>query len=86
MAEGADPESKTEEATPRKLEEARKKGDVAKSPDVAQTLSLMGAASVLIFGGGYFATSMAEGFLPFIALQGIDALINLVGEPCQCDG
>ena len=28
MAEGADPESKTEEATPRKLEEARKKGDV----------------------------------------------------------
>ncbi|MEG1029535.1 MAG: EscU/YscU/HrcU family type III secretion system export apparatus switch protein, partial [Brevundimonas sp.] len=35
MAEGSDPESKTEEATPRKLEEARKKGDVAKSPDVA---------------------------------------------------
>ena len=67
MAEDADPESKTEDASPQKLEEARKKGDVAKSPDVAQTLSLMGAASVLIFGGGYFATSMAEGFLPFIA-------------------
>ena len=37
-----DPESKTEEATPRKLEEARKKGDVAKSPDVAPALSLTG--------------------------------------------
>ena len=47
MAEGADPESKTEEATPRKLEEARKKGDVAKSPDVAQVLSLAGAAAVI---------------------------------------
>ena len=67
MAEDADPESKTEDASPQKLEEARKKGDVAKSPDVAQTLSLMGAASVLVFGGGYFATRMAEGFLPFIA-------------------
>jgi hypothetical protein len=40
VAEGADPESKTEDATPRKLEEARKKGDVAKSPDVASALSV----------------------------------------------
>lgn len=67
MAEGADPESKTEEATPRKLEEARKKGDVAKSPDVGQALSLLGASAVLVFGGGYFATRMAEDLLPFIA-------------------
>ena len=67
MAEDTDPESKTEDASPQKLEEARKKGDVAKSPDVAQTLSLMGAASVLVFGGSYFATRIAEGFLPFIA-------------------
>ena len=67
MAEGADPESKTEEATPRKLEEARKKGDVAKSPDVASALSLAGAAAVILMSGGWFATSMAEQFLPFIA-------------------
>ncbi|CAN5401919.1 flagellar biosynthesis protein FlhB [soil metagenome] len=67
MAEGADPESKTEDASPQKLEEARKKGDVAKSPDVAQALSLMGATAVVVFGGSYFANTMAEGFLPFIA-------------------
>ncbi len=67
MAEGADPESKTEDATPRKLEEARKKGDVAKSPDVASALSLAGAAAVILMAGGWFATSMAEQFLPFIA-------------------
>ncbi len=67
MAENTDPESKTEEATPRKLADARKKGDVAKSPDVAAALSLTGAAAVVLMSGGWFATSMAEQFLPFIA-------------------
>ncbi|WP_296167963.1 flagellar biosynthesis protein FlhB [uncultured Brevundimonas sp.] len=67
MAEGADSESKTEDATPRKLEEARKKGDVAKSPDVASALSLAGAAAVILMAGGWFATSMAEQLVPFIA-------------------
>jgi flagellar biosynthetic protein FlhB len=67
VAEGADPESKTEEATPRKLEDARKKGDVAKSMDVGSAASLLGAAAVLLGAGGYFATSMAEQLLPFIA-------------------
>ena len=78
MAEGADPESKTEEATPRKVAEARKKGDVAKSPDVAAAMSLAGAAAVVLMSGGWFATSMAEQLLPFIAaphtmLGGLDA-------------
>ena len=67
MAEGADPESKTEDATPRKLEDARKKGDVAKSPDVASALALMGATAVVLVSGSWFATSMAEQLLPFIA-------------------
>ena len=67
MAESEDPESKTEEATPQKLEEARKKGDVAKSADVAPALSLMGATAVIVMGGGYFATTIGEALLPFIA-------------------
>jgi flagellar biosynthetic protein FlhB len=67
VAEGADPESKTEEATPRKLADARQKGDVAKSPDVASALSLSGAAAVVLMSGGWFATSMAEQLVPFIA-------------------
>ncbi|MBB4796371.1 flagellar biosynthetic protein FlhB [Brevundimonas bullata] len=67
MAEGSDPESKTEDATPRKLEEARKKGDVAKSPDVAAAMSLAGATAVLLIGGGYFSRQMAEDMLPFLA-------------------
>ncbi len=67
VAEGADPESKTEEATPRKLEDARKKGDVARSPDVPAALSLMGACAVIVLGGGHFATALAEKMMPFIA-------------------
>jgi flagellar biosynthetic protein FlhB len=67
LADDKDPDSKTEEATPQKLEEARKKGDVAKSADVAPALSLLGATAVIVMGGGYFATSMAEAFIPFIA-------------------
>ncbi len=67
MAEDADPESKTEEATPHKLEEARKKGDVAKSADVAPALSLLGATAVIVMGGGYFTTAIGEALLPFIA-------------------
>jgi flagellar biosynthetic protein FlhB len=78
VADTPDPESKTEEATPRKLADARKKGDVAKSPDVAAALSLAGAAAVVLMSGGWFATSMAEQLLPFIAaphtmLGGLDA-------------
>ncbi len=78
MAEDQDPESKTEEATPRKLEDARKKGDVAKSPDVASALSLLGAAAVLLMAGGHFAGQLAESLVPFIAsphtlMGGLDA-------------
>ncbi|MBW8303298.1 MAG: flagellar biosynthesis protein FlhB, partial [Brevundimonas sp.] len=51
---------------------------VAKSPDVASALSLMGAAAVILLSGGWFATSMAEQLLPFIArphamMGGLDA-------------
>jgi flagellar biosynthesis protein FlhB len=67
VADAPDQDSKTEEATPRKLADARKKGDVAKSPDVAAALSLLGAAAVILMAGGWFATSMAEQLLPFIA-------------------
>ena len=67
MADTPDPDSKTEEASPRKLADARKKGDVAKSPDVAAALSLAGAAAVVLMSGGWFANSMAEQLLPFIA-------------------
>ena len=43
MAEGDDAASKSEEATPRRIEEARKDGDVPKSAELAQVCALAGA-------------------------------------------
>ncbi|MFN4297214.1 MAG: flagellar biosynthesis protein FlhB [Brevundimonas sp.] len=67
MAEEKEQDSKTEEATPRKLDEARKKGDVAKTPDLASWLSLLGASAVILIGGGWFTTHLAQELMPFIA-------------------
>ena len=67
MAEETDRHSKTEEPTQRRLDDARKKGDVVKSQDVASAAGLFGAALVLIVGGGWIARSMAQSLIPFIA-------------------
>ncbi|MGZ8407250.1 MAG: flagellar biosynthesis protein FlhB [Caulobacteraceae bacterium] len=58
---------KSFDATPSKLEEARRKGDVAKSMDLPQFASLAGAAGVLIVGGGWMARNIAQGLTPFVA-------------------
>jgi flagellar biosynthetic protein FlhB len=67
MAEENEASSKTEEPTPRKLEEARKKGDVAKTQDLPQLASLAGVMAVILLGGGWLAQDMAVRLLPFIA-------------------
>jgi flagellar biosynthetic protein FlhB len=66
MAE-EDRSSKTEAPSQRRLEEARKKGDVAKSPEVAPLAALAGASIVVLTAGPWMARSMAEALLPFIA-------------------
>lgn len=67
MAEDTDPESKTEDATGRRLEEARRQGDVAKSPDLPQWASLAGAGGVVILAGGAMSRQLMESLTPFIA-------------------
>jgi flagellar biosynthesis protein FlhB len=67
VAEGSDKDDKTEEASARKLEEARKKGDVAKSGDVPLALSLIGACVMIAFYGPQAAMTLASGLVPFIA-------------------
>jgi flagellar biosynthetic protein FlhB len=67
MAENEDGATKSEEATPRRIEEARKQGDVAKSMDLVQVFSLSGCFLALIMGGGAMARRMADQLLPFIA-------------------
>jgi flagellar biosynthetic protein FlhB len=67
MAENENGASKSEDATPRRLEEARKQGDVAKSVELAHVCALAGACSVLAMGGGAMARTLADNLLPFIA-------------------
>jgi flagellar biosynthetic protein FlhB len=67
MADEQDAASKTEEATPQKLQKAREKGDVAKTPDLGTLASFVGAAAVIAIAGGWMSRNLAAELLPFIA-------------------
>jgi flagellar biosynthetic protein FlhB len=77
MAEQPDRSSQTEEPTKRKLDEARRKGDVVKSQDVAAFTALAAASGVLLMGGDWIARATAEALLPFLAHP---EAIDLSGE------
>lgn len=59
MAEEQDKSQKTEAPTPKRLEEARKKGDIAKSQDVPIWFLLLAAAGVLAASGPIASTVAA---------------------------
>jgi flagellar biosynthetic protein FlhB len=59
MAEEQDNSQKTEDPTPKRLEEARKKGDIAKSQDVPVWFLLLAAAGIMA-GAGPLAAGIAE--------------------------
>jgi flagellar biosynthetic protein FlhB len=65
--ESSDAGSKTEEPTQKRLEEARRQGDVAKSPDLPPWAAMSAAVAVLAIGGGAMANNMVAALLPFIA-------------------
>ena len=67
MAEDTEKASKTEEPTSRRLQEARRNGDVVKSADVAALAAFAGVTSVLIFAGGGIASGMTAALIPFLA-------------------
>src|SRR4051794_40637875 len=67
MAEDNDPASKTEEPTQRRLDDARQRGEVAKSQDLASWASLAGTAGVVAIAGGWMCQDLARRLLPFIA-------------------
>src|ERR1700735_2620161 len=70
MAEETENASKTEDATPRKLEEARKQGNVAKSQEVATWASLAAVTAVVMIMGGTLSANLANQLTPFIARAG----------------
>jgi type III secretion protein U len=56
VAEKNDGGDKTEHPTPKRLKDARRKGDVAKSKDVTATATLLVWLLVIVFGAGFAAS------------------------------
>lgn len=67
MAEENEAASKTEEPTPRKLEQAKQKGDVVKTQDLGALASFAAAATVIAICGGWLSQRMAYALLPFLS-------------------
>jgi flagellar biosynthetic protein FlhB len=67
MSEGPDRESKTEEATPRKLEQAREKGDSVKTMDLGSFATLAASAGVVAAAGGWLSRNLAVQLTPFLS-------------------
>lgn len=70
---------KTEEPTSKKLEDARKEGQVAKSKEIANGLGLLAFFLVLKFMAGYIGTSFMECFAYFYAE--IPETVELIANP-----
>jgi len=64
----ADDDEKTEEPTPRKLEQAREKGDIVYTPEVGAALSLIAATAIVAFMSGPIVGQMAHGFIGFLSM------------------
>src|SRR3989344_7177245 len=67
MSDAPEKDSKTEEATPQKLEKAKAKGDGIKTPDLGPFAVLAAVSGVLVMAGGWLAKDMANRLLPVFA-------------------
>ncbi|WP_027633937.1 fused FliR family export protein/FlhB family type III secretion system protein [Clostridium hydrogeniformans] len=68
-------DEKTEEATPKKLSDARKKGEVAKSKEVSLALTLMTSTLILLVLGSYVFKQFSES-LTFSLTNGFQGEID----------
>src|SRR5690606_10606198 len=64
----AEDDDKTEEPTPRKLDQAREKGDIIYSTEVSAALSLVAATAFVAFMAGPITKQMADSFIGFLAM------------------
>jgi len=67
MAEEEDQSQKTEEPTQRKIDDARKKGQVANSREINNALMISAAAAFVAFLTPGIADNLSQAFLPFIS-------------------
>lgn len=89
MAEERDDSQRTEQPTPRRLEEAHKKGDVVKSTEVSAFVLIGGGALAVALLGGAAARNFVGGFSAYLArphefsLDGAGALAILRGAALE---
>jgi len=62
-----DPESKTEEPTGKRVEQARSQGDVPKTMDLPQWATLSAVSGVVFMLGGWLARNLMASLEPFLA-------------------
>ena len=87
MSEGPDRESKTEEATPRKLEQAREKGDGVKTMDLGSFATLATSSAVVLMAGGWLSRNMVAQLTPFFSHQrAVASVCRRWLSPCICSG
>jgi flagellar biosynthetic protein FlhB len=67
MADDRDDAQKTEEPTQKRLAEAREKGDVAKSQEIVNWVTIGAGTLVLLAFGGSMARDLAQVMQPFLA-------------------
>src|SRR6185437_6945303 len=67
MSDTNDAASRTEDPTPRRLQQARESGDVVRTQDLPSVASLLAVAGVVALGGGWLSRNLAAALLPFIA-------------------
>lgn len=60
MAEQQDSQERTEQPTPKRLADARKKGQIARSRELSTMLILLGGALALFFSGGHLVSGLTE--------------------------
>lgn len=67
MSESADQEDKTEDPTPKKLREAREKGQVVQSREVNTFVMMSASALLFIWAGAWIAEHIVEMMIRFLA-------------------
>jgi flagellar biosynthetic protein FlhB len=81
MSDTNDAASRTEEATPRKLQQARERGEVVKTPDLASLASLSAVAAVVALGGGWLCRNLVTQLTPFISSPDSMSFVGNGGVP-----
>ncbi|MGH1421639.1 MAG: EscU/YscU/HrcU family type III secretion system export apparatus switch protein [Hyphomonas sp.] len=82
MSDDKDSGSKTEKPTPKRLQDARKKGDIPKSKDVTSTIGLLGWLIGGVAMSGFIVTRISSGLqsaIDSIGNPGMDVIASLGG-------